>query len=75
VTLLDPRLAFLARAVAVFKARVEARALLWHCLEFDLQEAVDVLQDAAERDGLTNAIGQDGVQAIMRDAFNKFRSG
>ncbi len=36
----------------VFIARAEARALLWQAGEFDLHEAVDELQAAAERDGL-----------------------
>ena len=35
--------------LTVFKARAEARALLWKCCEFDLLEAVDVLQADAER--------------------------
>ena len=37
--------------LAVFVARAEARALLWKCCEFDLYEAVDILQYAAERAG------------------------
>jgi hypothetical protein len=57
----------------VFIARTEARALLWHCLEFNLHEAVDVLQHAAERDGLVTLLGQDRVQQILRDAFHQFR--
>jgi hypothetical protein len=61
-------------ALKAFKLRAWARAILWAACEFDLHEAVDVLQAAAERDGLTEAIGQDGVQAIMRDAFHRLRS-
>jgi hypothetical protein len=57
----------------VFVARAEARALLWHCLEFNLHEAVDVLQHAAERNGLIATLGQDRVQLILRDAFHQFR--
>jgi hypothetical protein len=68
-----------ARAVRVdplkvFVARAEARALLWQAGEFSLHEAIDKLQVAAERDGLVEAIGQDAVQAIMRDAFHRVRS-
>jgi hypothetical protein len=55
----------------VFRARAEARALLWQAGEFDLHEAVDVLQAAAVRDGLIDAIGQDAVQAIIAEAFRK----
>lgn len=51
--------------LVVFKARAEARAPLWQAGEFDLHEAVDVLQAAAVRDGLVAGIGQDAVQAIM----------
>ena len=58
-----------------FKLRCWARAELWAACEFDLHEAVDELQAAAERDGLIEAIDQDAVQAIMRDAFHIFRSG
>jgi hypothetical protein len=59
--------------VEIFTARAEARALLWKCLEFDLCEAVDVLQRDAERDRLVAEIGQDAVQRILADAFHKFR--
>ena len=61
--------------LAVFVARAEARAMLWAVGEFTLAEAVDVLQSAAERDGLVIKLGKERVQAIMRDAFHKFRSG
>jgi hypothetical protein len=55
----------------VFIARAEARALLWQVSEFDLHTAVDVLQAAAERDGLVDQIGQDKVQAIIAEDFAK----
>jgi hypothetical protein len=58
-------------ALEVFIARAEARALLWHCGEFDLHEAVDKLQADAERDGLITLLGQDAVQQIMTEAFRK----
>jgi hypothetical protein len=60
-------------AVRCFVACAEARALLWKCCEFDLHEAVDVLQHAAVRIGLVEAIGQDRVQALLADAFRDFR--
>jgi hypothetical protein len=62
-------------ALAVFIARVEARALLWQAGEFDLHEAVDELQAAAERDGLVAELGQDAVQAIMARSFSKVCEG
>ena len=60
-------------ALAVFTARAEARALLWQAGEFDLPEAVDVLQTAAERDGLVTLLGQDAVQEIISKAFGAVR--
>ena len=60
--------------LAAFKARAEARALLWTCCEFDLHEAVDVLQADAERAGLIDQLGQDRVQQIIADAFHSFRA-
>jgi hypothetical protein len=59
--------------LVVFRARAEARALLWHCGALDLHEAVDVLQHDAERTGLVDAIGQDEVQAIIATAFHRHR--
>lgn len=54
----------------VLIARARARATLYEAGEIaDLQEAVDALQAAAERDGLVDRIGQDAVQAIIADAF------
>jgi hypothetical protein len=55
--------------VELFRARCEARALLWQANEFELHEAVDELQHDAERDGLLERVGQDRVQAIMAAAF------
>lgn len=55
--------------LAVFIARAEARALLWQAGEYDLHEAVDELQAAAERDGLVAELGQDAIQAILAAAF------
>jgi hypothetical protein len=56
-------------ALETFVARAEARALLWQAGEFDPHEAVDVLQAAAERDGLLDELGQDEVQRIIAAAF------
>ena len=60
-------------ALKAFKLRCWARAELWAACEFDLHEAVDELQAAAERDGLIETIGQEAMQAIMRDAFHRVR--
>jgi hypothetical protein len=59
--------------LAAFRARSEARAILWAVGELDLHEAVDVLQATAERDGLVDQLGQDEVQAIIAEAFQKVR--
>jgi hypothetical protein len=55
----------------VFEARAEARALLWEAGEISLHAAVDELYLAADRNGLAEAIGDDGVQRIMADAFRE----
>jgi len=58
----------------VFKARAEARAVLFSAGELNLQEAVDALQAAAIARGLVGEIGQDAVQAIIAQAFALVRS-
>jgi hypothetical protein len=60
--------------LVAFKARAEARALLFHVGEFDLHDAVDQLQVDAETSGLVAEIGQDAVQAIMALAFGEARN-
>lgn len=55
--------------VDVFRARADARALLWRAGEYTLHEAVDVLQADAQRQGLVAKIGQDAVQEILAAAF------
>jgi hypothetical protein len=67
----DHRAAVALDPIVVFRARAEARALLWRVGEFDLHDAVDVLQADAVRDGLVERVGQDRVQAIMADAFHR----
>jgi hypothetical protein len=73
-TALDLRIAALD-PVEVFRARAEARALLWRVGEIDLCEAVDKLQTDAERNGLVDEIGQDAVQEIISGAFRVVREG
>jgi hypothetical protein len=57
-----------ADAVEVFIARADARACLCREGDLDLHEAVDALQDAAERTGLVDTLGQDAVQDIVAKA-------
>jgi len=59
--------------LAVLELRAWARAYLWSVGEFGLHEAVDVLQRDAVYEGLIIKSGQDAVQAILRDAFHRFR--
>lgn len=56
----------------VFLARAEARAHLVANGLYELQEAVDTLQAAAERDGLVAKYGQDEIQQIMAEAFGRW---
>lgn len=55
----------------VFFKCVEARAWLYSADEMDLHEAVDGLQEHAERHGVVSEIGQDAVQDIMAAAFRR----
>lgn len=73
MTAVDLRSTAALATVEAFRARCEARALLWHCGVFDLHEAVDVLQHDAVRDGLVAEIGQDAMQQIMSNAFKVVR--
>jgi len=52
-----------------FRARYEARAILYAAGELDLREAIDTLQADAVASGLVAEIGQNAVQAIMAAAF------
>jgi hypothetical protein len=57
----------------VFRARAEARAMLFAAGEIALHEAVDSLQDAAVESGLVDLIGQDAVQRLLANAFGGVR--
>jgi hypothetical protein len=63
-----------ADPIEVFTARCEARAHLVAAGELELHEAVDGLQEAAERTGLVAARGQDWVQAVMAKTFAPIRA-
>jgi hypothetical protein len=56
-----------------FRARAEARAALYAAGELDLIESVDQLQSDAVEAGLVDAHGQDGIQAIIAEAFSAVR--
>jgi hypothetical protein len=57
-------------AIEAFTIRAEARAALVAAGEMSLHEAVDGLQEDAERPGgLLELINQDAAQTIMADAF------
>jgi hypothetical protein len=60
-------------ALEVFRERCAARASLFANNMMDLIEAVDGLQQAAERTGLVDELGQDGVQRLMATAFAPVR--
>ena len=64
-----------AKPYQVLELRAWARAYLYSVGELTLHEAVDVLQRDAQRDGLVDEIGQDGVQQILADAFRPYREG
>src|SRR5262245_63968690 len=55
--------------IAVFIARVEARAMRWAADEITLHDAVDELWAAAVRDGLVARLGADHMQRVLADAF------
>jgi hypothetical protein len=61
--------------IDVLELRAWARAYLYAIGELTLYQAVDVLQRDAQRNGLVDEIGQDGVQQILADAFRAHRKG
>jgi hypothetical protein len=56
-----------------FYELADTRAYLWSHFEYELPEAVDVLQAHAVRSGLVQLIGPDAVQGIMAHAFRPYR--
>jgi hypothetical protein len=69
-----PNKSFQATKLVIFTSRCEARAVLYAAREFDLHEAVDVLQAHALASGLVDEIGQDAVQAIISEPFGRVRN-
>jgi hypothetical protein len=60
--------------IRVFELRCWARARLFAEGEIELRDAVDGLQEAATCNGVIAAVGQDGTQRIMSEAFDAVRS-
>jgi hypothetical protein len=58
-------------AEQIFRERCSARAILCEACVYDLHEAIDVLQEDAERTGLVDMLGQDVLQAIITEAFTR----
>ena len=58
----------------LFRARCEARALLYTAGELPYTRPSTDLQAAAIASGLVTEIGQDAVQALMAEAFKKARA-
>jgi hypothetical protein len=61
--------------IEVLQVRAEARANLWWHDQMELDEAVDGLQEYAERSGLVAEIGQDAVQELIAAPFAQYRRG
>ena len=53
----------------VLQARAEARAILYHAFEFDLEEAQAPLFDHALKTGIVDDIGAAATMAIIDAAF------
>lgn len=64
-----------AKLLEIFRMRAEARADLVANGLHDLQDLVDTLQAAAERDGLVARYGQDVVQQLLSEAFARWQYG
>ena len=57
--------------VDVFRLRAWARAYLVAAGVLDLAEAINVLMDDAERDGLIAELGHDAVGSVIVAAFRE----
>jgi hypothetical protein len=61
-----------ASPIEVFRERCEARAMLVGHGLHSLQDSVDVLQAAAEAQGLVAQFGQDAIQEILAESFARW---
>jgi hypothetical protein len=61
--------------IDVLTVRAWARAYLWANCEMEMPDAVDVLQEYANKSGLVRELGQDVVQAIIATAFAPYQEG
>ena len=57
--------------IDVLTLRAWAQAFLWWAGEYQLAEAVDPLQEFAERAGLVAQLGADAVQRIIAEEFQE----
>ena len=53
----------------VLQARAEARAILFHAYEFDLEEAIAPLTEYAWKAGIVDDVGAAAVMAIIEATF------
>lgn len=53
----------------VLQVRAEARALLYATCEFDLEQAIQPLQQYALDSGVIDKVGADGAFGIIKQAF------
>jgi hypothetical protein len=60
--------------LTVLEMRAESRAYLWWKYQIEIHEAVDPLQEFAERSGLVTSHGQDFVQRIISAPFTRLRA-
>jgi hypothetical protein len=55
--------------LVAFARRCESRAAAVRAKLATLPDAVDAMQDVAQRDGLVHRYGQDEIQRVMAQAF------
>jgi hypothetical protein len=55
----------------VLKERAEARAHLWACGEFDLNQATEPLYRYAVQSGVVEEFGMESVSNIIKAAFEQ----
>jgi hypothetical protein len=60
--------------IDVLEIRASIRAFLWWHWLMEIDEAVDELQEYAERTGLVAELGQDAVQSIIAAPFARLRA-
>jgi hypothetical protein len=66
--------ATLVPSLMVLEIRAESRAYLWWKYQLEMHEAIDPLQEFAERAGLVTLHGQDLVQRVISAPFARLRA-